>query len=68
MIGSVSQESSAEQRQWAEAGSVWTGEAAAAVAGGRMSVAVCLCAVNLCSSVLYLCGHGQCQAQSHVQS
>lgn len=36
--------------------------------GGPMSVAVCLCAVNLCSSVLYLCPHGQCQPQSHVQS
>lgn len=69
MIGSVSQESSAEQREWAETGSVWSGEAAGLVAGGGpMSVAVCLCAVNLCSSVLYLCPHGQCQPQSHVQS
>lgn len=40
----------------------------AVAAGGRMSVAVCLCAVNLCSPALYLCPHGERRAHSHVQS
>lgn len=48
--------------RWADGGSVWTGEAA------EVSVAVRLCAVNLCSSLLYLSPSGQCRPQSHVHS